>query len=361
MRKLILIVSVLLGAILALQYGHTLVASRGADDGPELPVVRASRATLALSTVATGSVKSKVGAEVKVGSQISGVVAKLNVGIGDKVAKGQVLATLEDAAYQARARTLAAELDAAMAEQRFAQAELQRFEQLGPNITKIQLENSRRNVAVREAMIAQTGARLAEARVQLGQARIVAPISGTIASVSTYEGETVAANFAAPTFVTIVDLDRLEIQAYVDENDIGRVQIGQAVSVRADAYQGRALPGVVRAIYPKAQLNNNVVNYVVIVDIAQRQGLLLRPEMTAHVTFILDQRDNALSVPRAAVLKEQHKEFVIVKGPTGWVKKAVSTGLRTAQRIEITGNLRENEEIVADAQLWKDKQKGALQ
>lgn len=238
----------------------------------------------ASDVVAVGIVKSQVGAEVKVGSQLSGVVQKLHVGVGDLVERGAALADLDDAQWRARVTSLEAELAAATAEMEFARADVSRMERVS-SFSPSQVENGRRNLQVREAMVQQAKARLAEARVQLGYTRIRAPIAGTVASVSTYEGETVAAAFSAPTFVTIVDLGRLELQAYVDEHDIGAVQTGQGVTFRVDAFRNRELGGTVRAIYPKPQLVNNVVNYIVVVDFAIPGDLTLRPEMTAHVRF----------------------------------------------------------------------------
>jgi RND family efflux transporter MFP subunit len=245
------------------------------------PVAQRAAAT---DVVAVGVVKSKVGAEVKVGSQLSGVVQKLHVGVGDFVARGAALADLDDAQWHARVTSLEAELAAATAEMEFARADVSRMERVS-SYSPAQVENGRRNLQVREAMVQQARARLSEARVQLGYTRIRAPIAGTVASVSTYEGETVAAAFSAPTFVTIVDLGRLELQAYVDEHDIGTVHAGQVVTFRIDAFRDRELKGTVRAVYPKPQLVNNVVNYIVIVDFALPGDLTLRPEMTAHVTF----------------------------------------------------------------------------
>jgi HlyD family secretion protein len=234
--------------------------------------------------VAVGIVKSQVGAEVKVGSQVSGVVAKLHVEIGDPVKRGDSLADLDDAQWRARVTSLEAELAAAVAELDYARSDVSRMERVS-SFSPAQIENGQRNVQVRRAMVEQARARLAEARVQLGYTRIRAPIAGTVASVSTYEGETVAAAFAAPTFVTIVDLRRLELQAYVDEHDIATVRAGQPVSFRVDAFRGRELKGTVRAIYPKPQIVNNVVNYIVVVDFGIPADLVVRPEMTAHVTF----------------------------------------------------------------------------
>ena len=234
--------------------------------------------------VAVGIVKSQVGAEVKVGSQLSGVVAKLHVGVGDSVERGDSLADLDDAQWRARVTSLEAELAAAVAELDYARSDVSRMERVA-SFSPAQVENGQRNVQVRQAMVEQARARLAEARVQLGYARIRAPIAGTVASVSTYEGETVAAAFSAPTFVTIVDLTRLELQAFVDEHDIATVRAGQRVSFRVDAFRTRELKGTVRAIYPKPQLVNNVVNYIVIVDFEIPADLVVRPEMTAHVKF----------------------------------------------------------------------------
>jgi RND family efflux transporter MFP subunit len=254
--------------------------------------------------VAVGIVKSQVGAEVKVGSQVSGVVAKLHVEVGDSIKRGDSLADLDDAQWRARVTSLEAELAAAVAEFDFARADVSRMERVS-SFSPAQVENGQRNVQVRQAMVDQARARLAEARVQLGYTRIRAPISGTVASVSTYEGETVAAAFAAPTFVTIVDLRRLELQAYVDEHDIATVRAGQPVSFRVDAFRGRELKGAVRAIYPKPQIVNNVVNYIVVVDFGIPADLVVRPEMTAHVRF--SAAEAASEAPRTVLGSREAK------------------------------------------------------
>jgi RND family efflux transporter MFP subunit len=352
MRKVIIIAALLFAGYLAYSYARSSFL-REREQGEDLPTLQVSRETLTESTIATGTVKSKVGAEVKVGSQLSGVVAKLRVNIGDYVSKGDALASLHDAEWRARVDTLKAELAAATAELGYAQGELERMERLADIVPQNQVDNLRRNVAVRQAGVQQARERLAEAQIMLGYTVIRAPVSGTIASVSTYEGETVAASFAAPTFVTIVDLKRLEVQAYVDENDIGKVKSGQRVTFRVDAYPGQELEGVVQAIYPKPQLINNVVTYVVIIDIADTHGLLIRPEMTAHVSFILEQRQGVISVPRNALLREAGQTFVVVRADDQWRKRPVKTGLQTPQRIEILSGLKEGDTIVADKQAWK--------
>ncbi len=124
---------------------------------------------------------------------------------------------------------------------------------------------------------------------QLGYTRIDAPIAGVVASISTQEGETVAASFAAPTFVTLLDLDRLEVWAYVDETDIGRIRAGQPARFTVDTYPDQEFEGRVTAIYPQAEIRDNVVNYVTVVRFEPPRDRTLRPEMTATVRIALDR------------------------------------------------------------------------
>src|SRR6266545_6912786 len=350
MRKVAIIAVLLFAGALAYSYARSFFRNPERD---ALPTLRASRETLTESTVAVGTIKPKVGAEVKVGSQISGIVAKLRVNVGDVVSKGDPLAQLKDDEWRARVDTLQAELTSAIAEMEFARGELERSERLSDVVPRTEIDTNRKNLRVREAQVQQARERLSEARIFLGYTIIRAPVAGTIASVSTYEGETVAASFSAPTFVTIVDLNRLEVQSFVDETDIGKVHVGQRVTFRVDSYPGKELEGVVQAIYPKAELVNNVVNYVVIIDIKDNLGLLIRPEMTAHVSFILEQKEDVISIPRNALLREGGKSFVVVQADGEWKQRQVETGLQTPQRIEIVSGLREGETIVADKQAWK--------
>ena len=358
MRRVMAAAGLLLAGLLAYGYGRSPSWTLSARQD-RLPTLRASRETLVESTVAIGTVKPKVGAEVKVGSQLSGVVAELRVNIGDQVSKGDVLASLRDDEWRARVERLKAELDSAIAEQEYAEGELQRLAGLPEGILpRLEVENIERNAKVKRAAVVRARASLAEAEIQLRYTVITAPVSGTIGSISTYRGETVAASLAAPTFVTIVALDRLDVQAYVDETDIGKVHVGQRVAIRVDAYPGRELSGVVQAVYPTARLVNNVVNYVVIIDIVDRGGLLIRPEMTAHVSFILEQRQGVLSIPPKALFRDSGRSFVVVRQADGWSQRPVKTGLQTKERVEIVSGLGEGEIIVADKQAWQDHLEG---
>ena len=332
----------------------------GGGEGEPLPTLVAGHSDLVESTVALGTLRAEVGAEVEVGSRLSGVVERLLVGVGDRVEKGELLAALQDGDLRARVAVARAELAAAEAEAVYAAQELERTERQSELVPALQIDVLRKNVAVRRAAVERARASLAEAELQLSWTEIRAPVGGTVAAVSTSVGETVAASFAAPTFVTLVDLDRLEVQAWVDETDIGRVEIGQEVTVRIDAFPGRTLPGSVRAIYPKAELQNNVVVYVVLVDLdaaARRapDAPLLRPEMTVHVDFLLERRAGVVTVPRAALLQDGGRTLVVVSENGRYVERPVELGLQTPQRVEIVSGLAPGETIVADKQAWRER------
>ena len=163
------------------------------------------------------------------GSRVSGVVQRLFVRIGDTVRKGQRLAELDARELTARRAQAVAALESARADLEYARADLRRKRELAAAelLPRSELDLSERAAAVAEQRVQEAAANLDFAATQLGYARIDAPIAGVVSSISTQEGETVAASFAAPTFVTLLDLDRLEVWAYVDETDIGRIKRGR--------------------------------------------------------------------------------------------------------------------------------------
>jgi HlyD family secretion protein len=164
-------------------------------------------------------------------------------------------------------------------------------------------------VAVAEAQAAEARAAVSLARTQLSYARIAAPIDGVIASVSTQEGEAIAAGFQAPTFVTLVDLNRLQADAFVDETDIGKIAPGQRAVLTVDAFPDRDFTGTVTAILPKALIQQNVVYYDAVVELDPSDGLL-RPDMTASIRILVGERTGVLVVPTAAVRREGAERVV---------------------------------------------------
>jgi RND family efflux transporter MFP subunit len=330
--------------------GAWLARGRGGEASPAggLEVSRAARRDLDSAVKATGVIRPVVGAEVKVGSRASGVVEQLHVRVGDRVEKGRLLAQLESRELAARRDQAAAALESARARATLAAQERARARRLaaGEALSQGDLQRAESQAALADAAVAEASAALTLARVQLEQARITAPISGVVASVATQEGETVSATLAAPTFVTIVDLGRLELWAYVDETDIGRIQLGQAATFTVDAYPDRTFEGQVTAVYPRAELRDNVVNYVAVVRFAPPRDQTLRPEMTASVRIVLSRRAGVVAVPRRAVRRDGSRAYVLCVEAGRPVERTVRLGARDETQVEILEGLREGEEVV---------------
>ncbi len=203
---------------------------------------------------------------------------------------------------------------------------------------QVDVEVKRRAAAAAQSQIEQARAALREAEAKLSYTQIHAPISGVVGSVTTQEGETVAAGLSAPTFITIVDLDRLEVHAFVDETDIGRVQEGQEALFFVDAHPDQEFTGEVTAIYPQAEMEQNVVEYDVVIAIDDTHGLL-KPDMTANVTIMMEAREDVLTVPNAAIRREGGRRVVYVQEDGQFTPKAVETGLRDTSYTEIVSGV----------------------
>jgi macrolide-specific efflux system membrane fusion protein len=378
---------------------YTSSQKEAANSGPV--TAKVIRRDFSSTVLATGAVKPQIGAEVKVGARISGKVARLFANIGDRVRQGQVIAELEKADLEAAVRHREADLN-------LAKAKLSAIENLGPReiqkaeagvtqweatlaldkkelarqeelveseIASIQARDlAKEKFLVSEAQLvsawktldlvktqfteslrqARTDiegaeAALANARVQLSYATITAPIGGVVGSVSTQEGETVAAGLNAPTFVTIIDLDRLQVDAFVDEVDIGKVHVGQKAIFTVDTFPAREFEGEVVAIYPKAVIQENVVNYDVVVGVTSAYHDLLRPEMTTSVTILLEGRRGVLAVPTQAVKRERGKNIVYLAGTVQPKPQEVEIGWKDNQWIEIVSGLEEGQTVMLNA------------
>jgi RND family efflux transporter MFP subunit len=322
----------------------------------------AERRVFASTVAAIGTVKPQVGAEVKVGSRISGRVRRLNANIGDAVRRGQVIAELETEELDAlvaerRADLEVAEADIAAAAARIqlAAAELRRLEQLERTGVAAQADADLARERHAAAVAFETSARAARTRAQAGleQAEVQrsftvlhAPIAGVVASVATQEGETVAAGLNAPTFLTIIDLNRLQVDTYVDEVDIGKVRVGQKVSFTVDAYPARDFTGSVVAIYPNATIQDNVVKYIAAVRIADGHGAL-RPEMTANVRIALEERE-VLAVPVRAVRRVDGRSVVYVGDAARPEARPVRIGWRDGNFVEVVEGLSAGERVLLD-------------
>jgi macrolide-specific efflux system membrane fusion protein len=275
-------------------------------------------------------------------------VEKLRANIGDYVRAGQVIAELDNAELTAKLNQNLANLIKAKADFEYAQLNLERQKSLlNQNyISQQQYDIAENAFKVAEAQLKQAEANVEVSKVQLSYTTIYALTSGVIASVSTQEGETVMAGLAAPTFVNIIDLNRLEVQVYVDETDIGKIEKGQKSTFTVDTYLETDFKGKVTAIYPKAVIQDNVVNYIVVVEIEDFQKKILRPEMTAVVTIQLESRKNVLTVPSNAIIREKGERFVMVINGDVQTRKKIKTGWYDSNYTEVVDGLTDGEIVL---------------
>ena len=320
-----------------------------AATSPETTLVE--RRDIGSTVLATGVVRPQVGAEVEVGSRVSGILQRLHVTVGDPVREGQMLAELDPTEFEARHEQTAAALENARVEREFAQTKFDRAERLLASQVMSQAEFDQAERDLRSAAARQREAESSResARIQLEYTKIRAPISGVVADVTTQEGETVAASFAAPTFVTIIDLDRLEVWAYVDETDIGRIQVGQRARFSVDTYSGTEFQGWVIAIRPMAEIEDNVVNYITVIEISETDGRILRPEMTTTVNIVLAGAEGVLAIPNGAIRNDDGGTYALVRVAGANQRRSIRVGYRGRTHTEVLEGLAESEAVLVGA------------
>jgi HlyD family secretion protein len=287
--------------------------------------VSAAPAELTFDAVSRGDVVAAVDATgtlqpvdtVEVGTQVSGTVATLGTDFNERVKRGQVLATLDPALFQtqidqaeATLIRLRSEVEKAQVQLDDAQLKLKRAEQLAADqlLAQQDVDTARSTARVAEtsltgarAQLSQAEAALTQAKVNLSHTVITSPTDGIVLSRNVEVGQTVSAGLQAPTlFVIARDLTRLELQARVDESDVGGVKTGAAVSFTVDAYPRRQFHGTVRLVRLQPTTVQNVVTYTTIIDVPNDDGQL-KPGMTSTVSIETARANEALRVPTAAL------------------------------------------------------------
>jgi len=344
----------LLILVLAMSGGGLFLYRQQLSSPPATKAVsteRVVRRDIASSVQATGVIRAQIGAEVKVGSRISGRVERLYANIGDVVNKGQLLAQIEQVDLRAKVNEARMNLRVTQANMALAAKNLARMEGLYARnlIARETVDVAEKDLATAQAQAAQIGETIQFATTQLSYANIYAPIDGVIASVATQQGETVSASAQnVPTFVTIVDLNRLEVYAYVDETDIGKIKPGGEASFSVDSFPETEFSGKVSAIYPKATVQDNVIYYITVITIDNPAGKL-KPDMTASATLLLAKRENVLAVPSRAISREGGKKVVQVLSGGKVVSKAVKTGWKDSAYTEVVEGVAEGDLVVSGA------------
>ena len=309
-------------------------------------VVHAAQRMIGSMVNATGTIRLRVGSEVRVGSQLSGIVKKLNATVGGHVNAGDVIAEIDDAPIQARLAQADAQAQLDRATMERARVSAGRAQQLASQglVPIQQLQDQQLALEEARAKYEKSLSDRDLVQVDLRYVKIRAPISGTVASVSTQEGETVAASFTAPTFVTIIGDNALQLVAMVDETDIANVKPGNPTVFTVDSYPSRDFPGIVENVAPKATIVSGVVNYEVTVHI-RKDAKLLKPDMTANVSIQTAQHV-ALVLPPAAIQRDGEQTFVYLAGKAKPERRLVVTGSKEGGVVEIKKGVSETDGVL---------------
>jgi len=296
--------------------------------------------------VSTGSVRLEAGARVNVGARVSGVVERLVAYDGMPVQAGDTIAQLDRREFVARLALAEASVAEGKAVRDQAQAGYDRVRQLYETSAAAEEEliTMRTTLEAAEARLSRAQTERDLRAIELDYTTVRTPVSGQVASVSTFEGETVASSFASPTFVTIIDPRRLECISIVDETDIGGVTVGQRAEFTVDAYADRIFPGEVISIAPDATVLAGVVNYEVRIRILE--GVAdLKPQMTANVT-ILGESAETLTMPSQAVRQGPQGAYVWRRNNDNLEQVTIQTGARRLDVTEIRSGLVQGDTVL---------------
>jgi HlyD family secretion protein len=249
---------------------------------------------------------------VQVGTQVSGIIKKIYVDFNSVVKEGQVVAVLDttllaQAVDDARASLRKSEIQVNQSKRDFDRTKVL-FEQKVLAQSDYDLALTTYETAVANAISAKSA--LSRSNINLRYATIVAPISGVVVSRAVDVGQTVAASFSTPTMFTIAnDLTKMQVQANIDEGDIGKIQVDQDVKFTVDAYPDMTFVGTVRQVRLQPVVTQNVVNYTVIIDVPN-PDLKLLPGMTANITVMIQEVKDVLKVPATALRFSPPQEYL---------------------------------------------------
>ncbi|WP_457621949.1 efflux RND transporter periplasmic adaptor subunit [Persephonella sp.] len=349
---------------------------------------------------ATAIVKTQVNAYVKVGARATGLIQEMNVDIGDRVRKGQLIAIIDQReilkdierseadlkrakanlkeiqlTYPLRIKEAEKRVNSAKARYRYALWKFKREEELlkkeftteeSFEIAKRELDQAEAELELAKASLERiqkeftTKLEKAEKEVEFAQktleknkirltyTQIYSPIDGIVSKIAAREGETVVAGLQVANLITILDPTKLEVRIYTDETDIGKVKVGQKVFYYADAYPDKVFDGVISKIYPEPVVRENIVYYMTIVNVKKEFSKYLKPEMTVYARIITGVKEDAILVPNKALKFEKGRQYVfkIVNGKP--VKTYIKTGWISEKYTEVLQGLKEGDLVATE-------------
>ena len=352
-----------IGVVAVLIIAWFLLRGGKKEEKVSFETAKVENSNIHTSITATGTIEPVT--SVTVGTQVSGIVAKLYVDYNSVVKKGQVIAELDRTNLISELNTAKANLSSAQSSAAYELANYNRYKTLYDKglVSADDYESAQLSYRKAKEQVNTASESVRKAQTNLGYATITSPIDGVILSKAVEEGQTVAASFNTPElFVIAQDLTDMRVIADIDEADIGGVKEGQRVSFTVDAFPEDSFDGAVTQVRQQATTESNVVTYEVVIS-APNADLKLKPGLTANVTIFTLERNNVLAVPSKA-LRFQPNEALLQKGESisdcegdhklwtkeGTVFKAhkVEIGTSNGMMTEITSGIKQGTEVLTD-------------
>jgi HlyD family secretion protein len=314
---------------------------------------KVDRGPITMTVTATGSLSAVT--TVQVGSQVSGVIARLYADFNSRVTKGQILAELDPTPFQQQVEQRQADVTKSRVEAANTRINYDRQVRLVKAGLSPQsdLDSARAAYEGANAQVQQSTAALNQSLTNLKYTKIVSPIDGIVVDRQYDVGQTVAASFSAPTLFSIAqDMTKMQVQADVDQSDIGRIAVGQPARFTVDSYPDQEFRGRISQIRLNATVSQNVVTYPVIIEVPNPDEKL-RPKMTANVTIDVAQVRDVLRIPNGAL------RFKPDTAPSG--AAATTSGGRTAaatSTTETTSTQTASTSTDERAARWRARQNG---
>jgi macrolide-specific efflux system membrane fusion protein len=351
--------------IVALLGGGAVTAKTFFGKTNEAPIttVTVTQGDVEKTVTSLGKLKPKD--YVDVGTQVSGQLKKVHVKIGDRVKKGDLIAEIDATVYETRVRTDKANLDNLRAQlvQQQAEANLARQlatrnqdllkeraisqETVESNLSALKVANAK--VAATQAQIRASQATLDGDVANLGYTKIYAPMSGTVVSQTSLQGQTVNAAQQAPVIVRVADLETMTVWAQVAEADVVKVKAGVPAYFTTLGNTAQRWTGTVRQVMPTPETVNDVVLYNVLVDVDNRDQILMT-DMTVQVFFVLDQARGAPVVPLSALQPAKGKDASLYEARVatveGVVPRTVKVGVTNRTTAAVVSGLSVGDKVV---------------
>lgn len=295
-KKIVIPIIILIG----LGFSSWALLKNGNSENTTFTFAEIEKGDIQNTVSATGTIEPVT--TVEVGTQVSGIINKIYVDFNDRVKKNQLMAVIDTTILSVQVSDAKANLVKSQAEFDKAQYNYERTEKLFKQNLLSELEYITAKSTYESAKSSLLSAKnsLERADLNMRYAFIRSPINGTVIYREVEEGQTVASSFQTPElFLIAEDLSKMEIHALVDESEIGLIKVGQPVEFEVQAFDDKKFTGTVRQVWLQPETVQNVVNYTVVVDAENPDGLLL-PGMTATIDFIVESKEDVLLVPVSA-------------------------------------------------------------